>query len=114
MKHLITHKFVELIPDVLEDGVLYISIPHCVAIHKCICGCGNEVVTPIAPDGWRLSFDGESVSLSPSIGNWNLECRSHYWIRNNQVVIARNYDYEKEKAIKKKSKKKNLFWFWKK
>lgn len=112
MRKSVTQKFVELIPDVLEDGVLYISIPHCVTIHKCICGCGNEVVTPIAPNGWRLSFDGETVSLSPSIGNWNFECRSHYWIRNNQVVFAGSFE-EKPSAKKKKSKKK-FFQFWKK
>jgi hypothetical protein len=117
MKNSVTHKFVELIPDVLEDGVLYISIPHCVAIHKCICGCGNEVVTPIAPNGWRLSFDGETVSLSPSIGNWNFECRSHYFIRNNQIITAKSYEYEQDKSIKKKKKKSNkkkFFRFWNK
>jgi hypothetical protein len=62
------YKFVELVPETLEEGVLYISIEYCSAIHKCVCGCGNEVVTPISPNGWRLTFDGKSVSLHPSIG----------------------------------------------
>jgi hypothetical protein len=111
MKRSVTHKFVELIPEVLEDGVLYISIPHCVAIHKCICGCGNEVVTPINPKMWQLYFDGETVSLNPSIGNWNFKCRSHYWIRDNQVIFAKSFG---EQPLKKKSKKKKMFWFWRK
>jgi acyl-CoA reductase-like NAD-dependent aldehyde dehydrogenase len=37
---------------------------------------------------WRLSFDGESISLSPSIGNWNFPCESHYWITASQVRWA--------------------------
>jgi len=34
------------------------------------------VVTPLSPTGWSLIFDGETVSLYPSIGNWNFPCRS--------------------------------------
>jgi len=110
MMNVITHKFVELIPDHLDDKVLYISIEHCVAIHKCACGCGKEVVTPISPDGWQLVFDGETVSLSPSIGNWNLKCRSHYWIRKNYIVFV-GYWNEKKLTKKKKSKKtSSQFW----
>jgi hypothetical protein len=101
------HKFVELVPDVLEEGVLYISIEYCSAIHKCVCGCGNEVVTPLSPNDWKLTFDGKSVSLSPSIGNWNFECKSHYWIINNKVRIARKWsDYEIQLSRKTDFKKK--------
>ena len=35
-----------------------------------------------------LTFDGETVSLHPSIGNWGLACRSHYWIEKNKVRWA--------------------------
>jgi len=109
---ILTHKFVEYIPDEIEEGVLYISIPFCTAIHKCVCGCGNEVVTPISRKGWKLSFDGESVSLSPSIGSWNLSCSSHYFITNNSVRFVRKWvdEYFKlniiESNFKKISKKK--------
>ncbi|WP_373432580.1 DUF6527 family protein [Geothrix sp. 21YS21S-2] len=58
------------------------------ASHKCCCGCGNVVVTPIRPTDWTLIFDGRGVSLYPSIGNWGFKCQSHYWIRCNQVVWA--------------------------
>ena len=79
------HKFVELIPDELEDGIIYVSIPYATVAHKCPSGCGKEIITPLSPTDWSLTFDGESISLSPSIGNWSLPCRSHYWIKNNQV-----------------------------
>ncbi len=103
------HKFVEFIPDSLEDGVLYISIEYCTAIHKCVCGCGNEVVTPISPTDWNLSFNGRSVSLSPSIGNWNFKCKSHYWIINNKIIFARkwgNWKIDLERKMDSKRKKK--------
>lgn len=82
------HKFVEFVPEEIVDGVLYISVEYCTATHKCVCGCGNEVVTPLSPTDWRLTFDGESVSLHPSIGNWNFECQSHYWVTGNQIKHA--------------------------
>lgn len=84
----LTHQFVEYVPDDLDDGVLYISITFATATHRCCCGCGKEVVTPLTPTDWTLIFDGENISLTPSIGNWSFACRSHYWIRRNQVVWA--------------------------
>lgn len=80
--------FGEFIPERLEDGVLYISQRYNTVSHRCCCGCGEEVVTPISPADWSLRVDGGKVSLHPSIGNWNFACRSHYWIRRNQVVWA--------------------------
>ena len=81
----ITPIFVEQIPESLEDGNLYISRRYSTALHKCYCGCGAEVVTPLTQTDWSLEFDGKSVSLAPSIGNWSLPCRSHYIIRKNRV-----------------------------
>lgn len=81
----ITHEFVEFIPRDLQDGRVYVSIEYATAVHRCACGCGNKVVTPITPTDWKLSFDGETISLYPSIGNWSFPCRSHYWIRENRV-----------------------------
>jgi hypothetical protein len=78
-------------PDQIEEGILYISTTYCTAIHKCVCGCGNKVVTPISPVDWQLFFNGESITLQPSIGNWGFECKSHYWIVNNQVKHARKW-----------------------
>jgi len=89
LKHnAVAFEFVENIPESLQDGILYISTRYATAIHKCCCGCGNEVVTPLSPVQWSLVFDGDSISLEPSIGNWNFACRSHYWITRNQVRTA--------------------------
>ena len=87
----IGHEFVHHIPprDQMESTVVYVSIPFATAVHLCCCGCGNEVVTPLDPNRWQLKFDGKSISLSPSIGNWSFDCKSHYWIRRNQVERAR-------------------------
>jgi hypothetical protein len=79
------HEFVEFIPTELAEGVIYVSIEYATAVHKCFCGCGSEVVTPIAPTDWEISFNGETVSLHPSVGSWSLPCRSHYWIVDNQI-----------------------------
>jgi hypothetical protein len=113
---IIQHKFIEYVPDVLEDGVLYISVEYCSAIHKCVCGCGNQVVTPLSPTDWQLTFDGKSVSLSPSIGNWNFDCKSHYWIKKNKIVFARLWTDEEIKETREKDKKmkKKYFFSWKK
>lgn len=84
-------EFVEFIPDDLKERTLYISIPYCTALHKCCCGCGREVVTPLSPTGWQLIFDGKTVSLYPSIGSWSLPCQSHYFITKNKVLWARQW-----------------------
>ena len=110
----LSHKFVKNIPEQLEDGTIYISIDYATAIHKCCCGCGREVVTPFSPTDWTLIFDGKTISLRPSIGNWSFACQSHYWITNNEVEWARkwakeeiaqgrNEDIAKKEAYYKKS-----------
>ena len=81
-------QFTEYLPDELQEGVIYISMEYATASHKCACGCGQEVVTPLTPTDWKLIYNGESVSLSPSIGNWSYPCRAHYFIRNNKVLWA--------------------------
>src|ERR1035438_8131146 len=73
----IRHEFVEFIPKERQEGVLYISIPYAMTVHNCFCGCGLKVVTPISPVGWKLTFDGDTVTLSPSIGSSSFPCRSH-------------------------------------
>ena len=94
---ILQHRFVDVIPDELLDGHLYVCMAHATVVHRCCCGCGAEVVTPLSPDDWELTFDGETISLSPSIGNWSFACRSHYWIRNGRVVWARTWS-EREVA----------------
>lgn len=89
------HEFVEFIPEQLDDGVLYISTTYATVSHKCACGCGHEVVTPLGPTDWSLVFDGVSVSLDPSIGNWSFDCRSHYWVKKNRINWAKKWSEER-------------------
>ena len=100
----LTHEFVENIPEVIDHGTLYISIPYTTAVHLCCCGCGLEVVTPFSPTDWELYFNGDSISLSPSIGNWSFPCRSHYWIRRNKVNWAGDMSSSKIKKIRMKDR----------
>ena len=87
--------FVDAIPEGVVSGKLYISIEFATSVHKCCCGCGMEVVTPFSPTDWKLTFDGVSVSLTPSVGNWSFPCRSHYWITNNAVRWAEDWSQER-------------------
>lgn len=88
-------RFVKGIPRDLEAGVLYVSMEYGTAVHSCCCGCGHEVVTPLTPTDWCLTFNGETISLWPSIGNWNLPCRSHYVIESNRVIGAGHWDRDR-------------------
>lgn len=88
------HQFVRFIPDDLDDGTIYISVTFATVAHRCCCGCGKEVVTPLSPRDWKLTFDGETVSLVPSIGNWSFPCQSHYWIVQNSVRWAEQWSQE--------------------
>jgi hypothetical protein len=81
-------QLVEFIPELLEPGVLYVSQRFSTASHRCACGCGREVVTPLNPAKWRLSGAPGAASLSPSVGNWAFACRSHYWIEAGRVRWA--------------------------
>ena len=78
--------FVEFIPEVLEEGILYLSLEFSTTTHLCYCGCKEKVVLPINPTQWTLTMDKELISLSPSIGSWSLKCKSHYYITNNRVI----------------------------
>lgn len=95
------HEFIEFMPDRLENGVLYISMSYNTATHLCACGCGKEVVTPISPIGWSLTYNGQTISLRPSIGNWNFPCKSHYFITDSKVQWARTYTEVEMDTVRK-------------
>lgn len=94
----LAYEFVKAIPNELEDQTLYVSIDYATVAHKCCCGCGREVVTPLSPTDWKLTYDGESISLNPSVGNWSFECRSHYWIEKSTIWWADHWSREKIEA----------------
>jgi ferredoxin len=95
----ITPAYVEYMPpwEKMKQGVLYISKRGCIACHLCLCGCGEKVAMPLdevitetekfateMPEGgWALTEKHNRVSLTPSIGNFDFPCRSHYIITNN-------------------------------
>lgn len=85
----LTHQNVDYIPEQLSEGILYICDHYKTAAHKCCCGCGEEVITPLSTAEWSIRKDGNTVTLQPSIGNWSFKCQSHYWIRKNQVIWAK-------------------------
>ena len=97
--------FVDFIPEILEEGFIYISKRYFTAAHLCCCGCGLEVITPLNPAKWQLTEKNGVVSLYPSIGNWSFPCQSHYWIRNNGIDWAGAMSPEMIKAVKLRDQK---------
>ena len=89
--------FVDSIPSDgdLVAGKLYISILYTTTVHLCASGCGFKVVLPLSPAQYRFEFDGVDVSMSPSVGNWDYPCGSHYWIRRGRVVDAGRWGDER-------------------
>lgn len=82
-------EFVDSVPTELKAGVAYVSLKNKTVLHLCCCGCGEEVETPLSPAEWSFAYDGEDLSLHPSIGNWALPCKSHYWITAGRIRWAR-------------------------
>lgn len=74
----------------MKEEKIYISEDFGVTIHRCLCGCGNKTVLPIdciiggEDYGWKLikEKDGK-ISFTPSVGNSQLPCKSHYIITKN-------------------------------
>jgi len=108
----IRHEFVELIPSDLEDEVLYISTEYGTAVHKCFCGCGEKVVTPLTPTDWSVQkHNNGTVSLYPSVGNWGYKCRSHYWIRMGAVLWADQWSQEEIDAGRANDRRRKQIYF---
>lgn len=95
-------EFVDFIPSLIVDCTLFISMKYKIAVHNCPCGCGNKVFTPICKnDGWTMHYDGETISLFPSIGNYKLDCKSHYFYKNNEIIWVTYQDRLKQKGESK-------------
>lgn len=119
---------VHYLPKELEEGFLYVSIEFGVAGHLCPCGCMNKIITPLGPTEWSFKEVNDKPTLYPSIGNWQLPCKSHYWITNGviewsyqwsekQIIEGRQIEDEKRKShyenlIKKGNKKSFLLRFF--
>lgn len=115
MNKTIDIEYVINMPEIKKPGVLYVSKKWGLAIHVCpfenhreyipaeMDGCNGitrDAITkdipppenvmllkPMWKDGWDLiEHPDGTVSLSPSI--LNRQCRHHYFIRNNQIILA--------------------------
>ena len=93
-------KRVRFMPRQLEPGLLYVSEEFEVAGHLCACGCGNKVITPLGQAEWSFEDEKEGPTLRPSIGSWQLPCKSHYWILAGKVRLAEQWTPEEiEQAL---------------
>jgi Family of unknown function (DUF6527) len=112
---------VTYIPKELSQGILYLSKEYAVAGHLCACGCGSKVITPLGPAEWTYSERNEHPTLYPSIGNWQMPCRSHYFITEGQVQWAarwsdaqiasgRSAEEQRREAYYKSMDRKRGFW----
>jgi hypothetical protein len=89
---------VRFMPKTLEAGVLYISEEFGAAAHLCACGCGSKIRTPLAPTEWQFEDTESGPTLSPSVGNWQKPCQSHYWITAGEVHWAPQWTPEEIEA----------------
>lgn len=72
----------------MKEGVLYISKKFLTSSHLCACGCGNVVVLPFNHGPfWTLKESDNGVTMRPSVGSFNLPCKSHYYITDNKIEL---------------------------
>ncbi|MGY4197354.1 DUF6527 family protein [Bradyrhizobium sp. USDA 4520] len=89
---------VQYVPKDLAPGVLYVADEFDIAVHLCACGCGTKVTTPLGPTEWRVIDTSDGPTVVPSIGNWQLPCRSHYLITGGRTRWAGQWSEERIKA----------------
>ena len=106
---------VEYMPSIFEQGILYVSNEYQIAGHLCACGCGEKVWTPLGPVDWSVMMDKNGPSMRPSIGNGQLNCKSHYVIKNGNILWCyamtnENTEFDLNVAnIKRENYYKNLY-----
>jgi hypothetical protein len=102
---------VTYIPKELAPGILYVSEEFQVAVHLCACGCGNKVTTPLGPAEWAFKEKGGLPSLFPSIGNWQLPCRTHYVISKGRIRWAARWTDEKILAGRQREERRRAIYY---
>jgi hypothetical protein len=102
---------VHYIPNNLEPRILYVSEEYCVAAHLCPCGCGHKVITPIGPTDWSFEVFNDKPSLYPSIGNWQIPCKSHYWVTRGEIVWSYRWTEEEIEAGRKREGRRDKRYF---
>lgn len=92
MIHELIPMFLETIPEygLMQDGILYVSERFKTSTHLCPCGCKEEIVVPFNYEDfpqhhWNYKNDNGFVTLWPSIGNYQIPCKTHYYIIRNEI-----------------------------
>jgi hypothetical protein len=102
---------VEYLPTDLEQGILYVSEEFGIAGHLCPCGCKNKIMTPLDPSEWSFKEINNEPTLYPSIGNWQLPCRSHYWVSGGNIEWSYDWSEEEIKAGRKEEEMKREAYY---
>lgn len=96
---------IHYMPKELNPGVLYVSEEFGAAAHLCACGCGSKIRTPLGPTEWTVEEAPGGPTLTPSIGNWQLPCQSHYWIYEGEIRWAEKWTPAQIEAGRRREKK---------
>lgn len=102
---------VHFMPKELVPGVLYVSEEFSTAGHLCACGCGSKIRTPLGPTEWTFSEGKTGPSLYPSIGNWQIACKSHYWINQGKIIWAKTWTPDQISAGYREEERQRLRYF---
>lgn len=102
---------VQYMPSTLTPGILYVSEEFNVAAHLCACGCGNKTITPLGKTEWSFSVEQGKPTLYPSIGNWQLPCRSHYWIIAGEIEWSYQWSEKQIKAGRQAEERRRQLYY---
>ena len=102
---------VHYMPKELKPGVLYVSEEFGAAAHLCACGCGSKIRTPLGPTEWSLDETDIGPTLSPSVGNWQLPCQSHYLIIRGEVIWAPKWTLEEIAAGRRREQERRQVYY---
>ena len=102
---------VHYMPKQLEPGILYVSYEYATAAHLCACGCGSKIRTPLGSSEWSIIETINGPSLWPSIGNWQLACKSHYIIEDGEIQWANKWSEKQIQSGRAKEQKKRKAYY---
>lgn len=102
---------VKYLPQELDSGILYVSKKYSIVGHLCPCGCGNKIITPLGSTEWKLKIRKGKPTLYPSLGNWQLSCKSHYWIIDGEIEWSYQWDDDQIKRGQKAEDMRRKFYF---
>lgn len=55
---------------------------------------------PLNDIEWELTGTEDRPSLDPSVGNWNLDCKSHYVVRQGRVQWRRRFSQSEIEVVR--------------